>query len=105
MIYREIVHTCSNINVANAAVASIGGQFATDFAEDANRREMSRGAFAAHLVREFASCADEREWRRLAVATRGSDYPILSGLRYILDRARRDSAPPAWMIAATLSPA
>ncbi len=101
MIYREIVHTCSNVNVARAAVDSIGGQFARDFAADANRRDMSRGAFAAHLVREFASAANECELRRLAAATRGSDYPILTGLRYILDRARGDDAPPAWMISAS----
>ncbi len=103
MIYREIVHTCSNVNVARAAIDSIGGEFARSFAADANRREMTRGAFAAHLVREFANGADERDWRRLAAATRGSDYPILSGLRHILEQARHDERPPAWMIAASLS--
>jgi hypothetical protein len=105
VIYREIVHTCSNANVARAAVDSIGGQFAIEFTADADRREMTRGAFAAHLVQEFATGADERAWRSLAVAIHGSDYPILSGLRYILERARRDKAPPAWMIAACRSAA
>jgi hypothetical protein len=101
VIYREIVHTCSNANVARAAVDSIGGEFARDFAADASRREMSRGAFAARLVQEFATGADEGEWRRLVAVTRGSDHPILCGLRYILERGRRDDGPPAWMIAAS----
>ena len=103
MIYREIVHTCSNANVARAAVDSIGGEFALEFRADAERREMTRGAFAAHLVRKFATGADERAWRNLAAATHGSDYPILSGLRYILEDARQDKSPPAWMIAACRS--
>ena len=100
MIYREIVHTCSNSSVARAAVDSIGGPLSRRLAEDASRRAMSKGAWAARLVREFAENADEAEWKRVAEAARGSDHPILSGLSYILERALEDSRPPAWMIAA-----
>ena len=112
MIYREIVHTCSNSEVARAAVKSIGGDFARDFAAEASRREVPSGVLAARLVREFADKADEVELQRVVAATQGSDQPILSGLRYILERGVRDDprkggakTPPAWMIAATRSAA
>jgi hypothetical protein len=104
MIYREIVHTCSNSEVARAAVDSIGGEFARRFAADASQRHLTSGAWAAKLVRDFANRADEIEWHRVNSATRGSDQPILTGLRYILERSARgkdaDSTLPAWMISA-----
>jgi hypothetical protein len=108
MIYREIVHTCSNSNVARAALDSIGGDFARHFAADASRRALTRGAWAAKLVREFADRADESERVSVAVAAHGSDHPVLTGLRYILERAvneKTDDAPPAWMISASRSAA
>jgi hypothetical protein len=112
MIYREIVHTCSNSEVARAAVKSIGGDFARDFVAEASRRELPSGVLAARLVREFADNANEVELQSVVAATHGSDQPILSGLRYILERGVRDNArrgagktPPAWMIAAARSAA
>jgi hypothetical protein len=113
MIYREIVHTCSNSEVARAAVKSIGGDFARDFVAEASRRALPSGVLAARLVREFADKADEVELQSVVAATHGSDQPILSGLRYILERGVRDNArkaggnktPPAWMIAAARSAA
>lgn len=112
MIYREIVHTCSNTEVARAAVKSIGGDFAREFVAEATRRELPSGVLAARLVREFADKADEVELQSVVAATHGSDQPILSGLRYILERGVRDyvhkggaKTPPAWMIAAARSAA
>jgi hypothetical protein len=84
MILQELVHTCSNPHVARAALASIGGDFASDFADCASRRNMPVGVLAAGLVREFSVGADEREWMEVRDAVRGADQPILSGLRYIL---------------------
>jgi hypothetical protein len=109
MIYREIVHTCSNSEVARAAVDSIGGEFAQRFAADASRRDLTSGAWAAKLVREFADRADEVDWHGVVSATHGSDQPVLTGLRYILERSARGkcahSAMPAWMIAASCAQA
>ena len=45
MIYREIVHTCSNSEVAGAAVDSIGG----DFAKSLRRRGFASQDFAWRL--------------------------------------------------------
>src|SRR5271156_6885970 len=83
MIYREIVHTCSNTEVARAAVKSIGGDFARDFVAEASRRELPSGVLAARLVREFADKADEVELQSVVAATHGSDQPILTGLPYL----------------------
>jgi hypothetical protein len=108
---REIFRTCSNAHVARAAVASIGGEFAEQFAANASRRDLASGVFAARLVKEFAAKADEDDWEGVHEATRGAEQPILSGLRYILDRRLRaqeaqdgdlpDGTPPAWAICAS----
>ncbi len=99
MIVREIVRTCSNPHVARAAVASIGGDFAQRFSLDAAKRNLPSGIFAAGLVRRFSRRAAERDWEGVGEATRGADQPILSGLRYILERGAEldeDDADPEW---------
>jgi hypothetical protein len=105
MTYREIVHTCSNTNVARAAIHSIGGEFARGFAAEASKRKLTSGALAANLVREFAEQADETTMQGVHAAMHRSEQPILSGLRYILEqsvrggsRAGAGKTPPAWMI-------
>ena len=86
MIVREIVVTCSNPHVASAAVASIGGDFACRFERDAANRSLSSGMLASCLVGDFARRADDSAWESVGAATRGADTPILTGLRYILER-------------------
>lgn len=107
---REIVRTCSNVHVARAALASIGGEFAARFAADASRRDMPSGVLAARMVRAFGDHAAEHERRSVDAVTRGADQPVLAGLRYILARglgAERtaipesvEALPPAWAICA-----
>jgi hypothetical protein len=105
---REIIRTCSNAHVAEAAVASIGGEFARRFADEAARRALPSGALAARLVRDFAASAEGEGLRRVVAATRGADQPILSGLRVILSDGLGGAAatgvseatPPAWAIEA-----
>lgn len=84
MIMHKIVHSCSNAHVAHAAVASIGGDFAAEFLAEASRRNMFAGALAATMVKQFSITAAAEDVGGLAEAARGSDQPILSGLRYIL---------------------
>jgi hypothetical protein len=112
MTYREIVHTCSNTNVARAAIRSIGGEFAKGFCAEASKRKVTSGALAAHLVREFAEHADETKMQAVYAAMHRSEQPILSGLRYILEQSVRDTSrsgagktPPAWLIDAARSAA
>jgi len=100
MIYREIVHTCSNSYVADAAVISIGGEIAQALADDASRHAMSRGDYAAKLVRDFASRASDGDRRGVQEAAHRSQQPLLSGLRYILERGMGPGT--AWMSAARI---
>jgi hypothetical protein len=86
MIVTEIVHTCSNPHVARAALASIGGDFAADFAAKASLRNMSAGTLAAHLVKKFSVRATGEERDSVDEAARATDQPILSGLRHILSQ-------------------
>src|SRR4051812_33772410 len=95
MIYREIVHTCSNSYVADAALISLGGEIARVVADDANRHAMSRGAYAAKLVRDFARGAKDGDALDVVAAARGSEQPILSGFRFILERGLGSEAPSA----------
>src|SRR5271163_1631189 len=88
MLVQEIVLTCSNPHVARAAVLSIGGDFARRFSRDAAKRNLPSGVFAAGLVRRFSRHAGDGDWEGVGEATRGADQPILSGLKYILDRGR-----------------
>ena len=92
MIVNEIVLTCSNPHVARAAVASIGGDFEWRFSRSAASHNLSSGRFAATLVCDFARRAEDGDWEALDEATHGADMPILSGLRYILDRAIKRKA-------------
>jgi hypothetical protein len=106
MIVREIVKTCSNPNVARAAVASIGGDFARRISCDAEKRNLNSGLFAAGLVRRFSRQADASDWEGVSEATRGADQPILSGLRYILERGvelDEGDGNPAWAWRASTS--
>jgi len=100
MTYREIVHTCSHAEVARAAVDSLGGDIARRIAAEASRRNLGRGDFVAQLVRKFAASADELDLQSLSAATHKSDAPVLSGLRFILEREIASEPMPAWLIAA-----
>ena len=84
MLVRRIVHSCSNVHVAHAALASIGGDFEAHFTAVAARRNMSPGMLAAQMVKEFSLSAVDEDRGDVDEAGRGSDQPILSGLRYIL---------------------
>ncbi|WP_051953339.1 hypothetical protein [Methylocapsa aurea] len=80
----EIVHTCSNEKVAQAAVASIGSDFAGKVGATASAHGMSVGAFTAHTVLQFDRIRGEQQRKAIHEAMRGSDQPILSGLQHIL---------------------
>ena len=83
MLIADILHSCSDEGIAQAAVTSIGGSFAREMRAEAARSEQALGAFAASLVRGFANGASERDWRDLKAATRGSEVPVLGGLALI----------------------
>ena len=80
----EIVHTCSNEKVAQAALASLGFAFAMRVRNEAEGHGVSAGAFVARLVHEFGNAADTCERRAVQNTMERADQPILAGLRAIL---------------------
>ena len=92
MLVTDLLHSCANDRVAEAAVASIGGDFAMLVRMEAEDGDVSVGRFTASVVRAFAIGASERDWRDLAFAVRGHDHPVLAGLQLILTRRLARSA-------------
>ena len=80
----EIVHTCSNEKVAQAALASLGFAFAMRVRNEAEGHGVTAGAFVARLVHEFGHAADSCERRAVQKTMERADQPILVGLRAIL---------------------
>ena len=84
MLIEEIVRTCVNEDVAQAAVASIGRRFAGDVADAATNSGMTVGGFTALSVQRFARQGDEGELRSVVAAMSNSQEPLLAGLYRIL---------------------
>lgn len=80
----EMVRTCSNEKVAQAAVASLGSEFSGRVKATAKASGMSIGNFTARAVAEFDQRTGEDERQVLREIMRGSDQPILAGLQHIL---------------------
>jgi hypothetical protein len=80
----EIIHTCSHEKVAQAAVASMGSDFAGKVGVTAGAYGLSIGAFTARAVREFETSVGEREKQALRAVMDRTDQPILTGLQHIL---------------------
>ncbi len=85
MLIADILHSCSNERVAEAAVASIGGEFADQVRALARRDGLAVGAFVGKLVSRFALDAHERDWRLVVVAIGSDELPVLAGLRAVLE--------------------
>jgi hypothetical protein len=84
MIVEEIIRTCSNVNVASAALASIGGELAEDFATRASHNNLTPGTLVALVVKAFSEQASFDQECDVWRAAHGTDQPILSGLRHIV---------------------
>jgi hypothetical protein len=81
---REVIHTCSNEYVAEAALISLGGAVAKTVAVAAARRGLPLGRFVAELARDFKRHAGTCVWARAEQAMRGADQPVLVGLYVVL---------------------
>jgi hypothetical protein len=81
---REVIKTCSNTKVAEAALVSVGGNLAAVVASEAARRDVSVGGFVAQLVHDFERNDGTCVWARAEQAMRGAEQPILAGLYVIV---------------------
>lgn len=90
MLVSDILHSCAHRHVAEAAVMSIGGEFATAVRQRAETEGLSVGDFTAARVQRFSLQASERDWRSLNAQMRGADLALLSGLRVVMQRMMTD---------------
>ena len=84
MLIEEIIRSCGNANVAQAAVASIGRNFAAEIATAAQSYGLEIGAFIVLSVERFARHGDEGELRSVLSAMDAAQEPVLAGLHRIL---------------------
>ena len=87
MLVQDIVNSCSNTDVAEAAVVSIGGAFARRVRDEASRKGVRPGAWAATAVLHFRKRARQNDLEDLQRAVAGDDQPVLSGFRMIVEPA------------------
>ncbi|MGJ0509901.1 MAG: hypothetical protein ACR652_22800 [Methylocystis sp.] len=92
MLVADLIHSCSNETVAQAALSCIGGRFAERVRVAAHEKGMSVGRFVSVIVRDFARRADEGVREALRERINGDDQPLLMGLRAVLEPALEDGA-------------
>ena len=85
MLRMEIIHTCSNAAVAEAALRSLGQSFYSRIALLAGAYGVKPGAYAASLVLQFSEEACEDDWYALGDAMSRRDMPLLAGFKFILE--------------------
>ena len=90
MLIGDILHSCVNESVAEAAVLSIGGDFSERLRTLACRCDLTVGALVGRIVRRFALGATERDWRFVTSAMDGEDLPLLCGLKALIDTMMRN---------------
>lgn len=92
MLVADLIHSCSNDMVAQAATRCIGGPFAERVRVAAAENGVEAGRFVAIVIRNFALRSDDETRRTLASRISGADQPILNGLRYVVEAALEDGA-------------
>jgi hypothetical protein len=92
MLVADLIHSCSNEKVAQAALASIGGRFAERVRVAARERGLSVGKFVSFVVCDFSRRADDAMRESLRELMTGEDLPLLTGLCAVLEPALGDNA-------------
>lgn len=90
MLVADLIHSCSNEMVAQAALSSIGGRFAERVRVAAHEKGLSVGRFVSVVVRDFARRADDHVREALRDRITGDDQPLLTGLRAVLEPVLED---------------
>jgi len=85
MLVSDLIHSCSNEMVAQAALMSIGGRFSERVRIAAQEKGVSVGRYVAAVVSDFARRADEEVREALRERIHGDDQPLLTGLRALIE--------------------
>jgi hypothetical protein len=93
MLIADMIHSCSNDKVAQAALACIGSRFGKRVRVAACKHGMDVGQFVANVVRNYALHANEEAIAMLRRDIAGAAQPLLSGLRHVVEQAVKDDAP------------
>ncbi|MGA8170474.1 MAG: hypothetical protein WB816_06535 [Methylocystis sp.] len=92
MVIADMIHSCSNPNVAQAAVCCVGGDFADRVAVAADRNGLNVGRFVAVVMREFARRVNGDTLALLRREVAGTDQPLLRALVRVVEPALEDGA-------------
>jgi len=87
MLIADMIHSCSNEKIAQAALACIGGRFSERVHVAAARHGVSTGRFVSIVVRSFARRATEDTLASLHRKIVGADAPLLQGLQHVVEYA------------------
>lgn len=87
MLIADLIHSCSNENVAQAAIASIGGDLAKQALLCAKKHNLTVGRLVSNIVRNFDLRSDASAKIALQDQILGHDQPILRGLKALLEAA------------------
>jgi hypothetical protein len=90
MVIADLIHSCSNSNVAEAAVCCIGGSFAERVSTLAVKNGMNVGRFVAAVVRDFGRRANDEAIDALRHQIKGADQPLLQGLVHVVEPVLRE---------------
>jgi hypothetical protein len=90
MLIADMIHSCSNEKIAQAALACIGGRFAERVHVAAAKHGVSTGRFVSIVVRGFARRATDDALASLHGKIAGADVPLLQGLQHVVEHALGD---------------
>jgi hypothetical protein len=91
MLIADLINSCSNDKIAQAAVASIGGGFAERVRATASENGVNAGCFVSVIVRDFGRRANDKTRLNLQQKIAGADQPLLFALRHIVESALADT--------------
>ncbi len=92
MLIADLIHSCSNDKVAQAALACVDGRFADRVRAAAHEKGICVGKFIVIAVSDFARRADEAAHKALLEKMSGDDQPLLKGLCAMLEAALENDA-------------
>lgn len=87
MLIADLIHSCSNENVAQAAITSIGGELATQAIVCARKHNLTVGSLVSNIVRNYDLRSDAAAKIALQDQILGHDQPLLRGLKALLESA------------------